>query len=114
HRPAASAWSGIAEQLAGVLNALHAIEPSSAPLSTLQRRGLHVDPQGLSALRPYRELIRRLTPELVNPLVESYLAGCARLPEPATRLVVSHADFKGEHVLLDATASRLVGIIDWA
>jgi aminoglycoside phosphotransferase (APT) family kinase protein len=46
--------------------------------------------------------------------MERFLAGDVPLPAAPSALVVSHADLKGEHLLLEPDRPRLTAIIDWA
>jgi aminoglycoside phosphotransferase (APT) family kinase protein len=112
-RPAPDRWPDLARQFGAVLSALH-----SFPAEEATQRGIEREP-----LPEPRDLLDRVT-RLASPIraefphlakvMEDYLSGEVRLPAPsASAPVVSHADLKGEHILLSPDGSRIAGIIDW-
>ncbi len=58
-------------------------------------------------------MIEREMPELVNGDTRPYLRGEVQMPLPPERVTLCHADVKGEHLMVKADGSRLIGVIDW-
>ncbi|MEV1172161.1 aminoglycoside phosphotransferase family protein [Nonomuraea sp. NPDC049784] len=99
----------LAEPLGEFLTALHAASPDTmrdlAPLDVYPAPTLLQD-----AELDYRD-VERHVPEQQRPLVERFL----REPPPGEprSLRFCHNDLGAEHVLVDASAGTITGIIDW-
>lgn len=113
-RPERDQWPAVARQLGEFLSALH-----NAPIATGTACGLPVErmEEPASLLRGttrYRDLLRSGLPDVLDARMAALLAGDVPVP-PASRAAefVCHADVKGEHLLLDKGAQRVVGVIDW-
>ncbi len=62
------------------------------------------------AQRDYREIVEHI-PAATRPLVENFLG---RTPPPEPRAATfCHNDLEAEHVLVDAGANAVTGVIDW-
>jgi aminoglycoside phosphotransferase (APT) family kinase protein len=103
----------LARQCAGFLSSLH-----SFPTERAQQCGIEQEP--LPDPAPLLDRVIRLVdpvrPRCVQlvPRTEPYLAPEIPLPPPSwLSPVVSHADLKGEHILLSPDATAISGIIDW-
>jgi aminoglycoside phosphotransferase (APT) family kinase protein len=108
HRPV------LAAQIASVLGALHGLDEHRVAGDGLPRWPEADLPAQLSALGPYAEVLRDGLGGIRTTAMERFISGVETVPPPSTRLVVSHADIKGEHLLLDHEPPRLTAIIDWA
>jgi aminoglycoside phosphotransferase (APT) family kinase protein len=101
-------WLG--PPLGEALTALHGADPG-------RFEGLLVlDREPLAAWRDeaaagYREIRDRLPPR-PRAMVERFLE--AALPAEPDRVVVCHNDLGAEHLLVDAAACRITGVIDWS
>jgi aminoglycoside phosphotransferase (APT) family kinase protein len=99
----------LADDLAGFLSALHAVEPASLP------EVVRPDPDPAETWlaevgAEYAEVADRVAADLRGP-VEAFLA--ATPPAPAQDLVFCHNDVRDDHVMVDPATGRVTGLIDW-
>ena len=65
-------------------------------------------------MRGFGEVIRQRLPDILTDEVERYLSGGVAIPPRSPlRPVLSHADLKGEHIIVSDRGDRVAGIIDW-
>jgi aminoglycoside phosphotransferase (APT) family kinase protein len=102
--------AGLAPALGRFLSRLH-----QAPLEKVEqlveRDAYPLPAWREDAQRDYQEIAEHL-PAAARPLVEGFL-GRTPPAEPRAAAVFCHNDFGAEHVLVDAGANALTGIIDW-
>jgi aminoglycoside phosphotransferase (APT) family kinase protein len=108
------AFDRIAPQLGAFLTALHAF-----PVEEAKRLGAEVSRveeswEGIRAnALECLELATSLAPAEQIQRVRSYLEELTPLAAPPWPLSVVHQDLSAEHVLIDASGTRLTGVIDW-
>lgn len=113
-RPDRRQWPALARQLGAFFSALHATPRAQAERLGLLARPPEPPERLIASATRHAALVRARYPDLV-PITADYLAGAVPFPPAGHQsLVVSHADVKGEHVLLDARGDAVVGIIDWS
>jgi aminoglycoside phosphotransferase (APT) family kinase protein len=114
-RPGPDCWPALAGQLGRFLSRLHAFPIEEAEEYGVPTEPLDGAPSLLHGVTRFASLVQEAHPDLVGGEPWRYLTGRARLPpagEPS--LVFSHADLKGEHLILSPSAPSIEGIVDWA
>jgi aminoglycoside phosphotransferase (APT) family kinase protein len=117
-RPRPAHWPDVARQLGTFLSGLHRFPlerlapfdlpycPSLDPEAELRRAMAYRD--------PITATLRATAPDLLGGEVDAYLCGRITPPPPGRcPAVLSHTDFKGEHLLVSPDGDRVEGIIDW-
>jgi len=97
-------------ELYGFLDILHEVDPASVPEF---KEETFVGAYNQSQRHFHHQLGSILKPEVARQIESVFVAYEA---DPANELgvpVVIHADLKPDHVLFDAEAGRLTGVLDW-
>ena len=99
----------LADDLAGFLSALHAVDAASAA------EVVRPDPDSAETWleqvgEEYAAVADRVAADLRGP-VEAFLA--AGPPPPAEHLVFCHNDVRDDHLMVDPASGRVTGLIDW-
>ncbi len=119
-RPGPRSRGAVAQQLGAFLSALHCypinqidqIDQSGAPLPV---RPLPDVAALLRRIAAHADLLREAIPSMLTPAMEPYLRGEVALPLPCPfPPVLCHTDLKGEHVLVSADGTQVLGILDWS
>jgi aminoglycoside phosphotransferase (APT) family kinase protein len=108
------AFDLLAPQLGTFLTALHAFPVADAErlgveISRVEEHWEEIRTDSLACL----ELARSLAPRTQIERVRGYLEQLEPLPAPPWPVSLVHQDLSYEHVLLNATGTRLTGVIDW-
>jgi aminoglycoside phosphotransferase (APT) family kinase protein len=111
-RPEGPALAAAADVVAECLTRLHAIDPDDVGADLPRWEVDHAS--RLADVVELAEVVRRMAPGHITPVMQAYLDGTVDVPSPATDRALCHTDLKGEHVLLDPRTSRITGVIDWA
>ena len=97
---------GLAADVAAALRRLHEVDEATALAAGAGLRPLRWEAPALD---------RRSLERIAGLPVPDALAFLEEPPPPrGTRSVLCHTDLKGEHVFVDARATRVTAIIDWA
>lgn len=107
-QPPARRWPELADQLAAMLTALHALPPGVvAPASP---SGEPLDARALARFAP---VIEEGAADVVDDEIRRYLRGEIG-PVRSAEVALCHGDLKGEHIILATDGSRVAGVLDWA
>jgi len=107
-RPKPPRWERLADQVGSFLSSVHALPRDLSPRQPAERPA-----SALAELPALAETIERWAADLVTDQMRPYLRGEVREPQFPDRLVFSHGDIKGEHLLIAPSGWRVAGVIDW-
>jgi aminoglycoside phosphotransferase (APT) family kinase protein len=107
-------FDAVARQLGEFLTALHRFPASEAQRygTEISRMEDHFDEVRVSALEVL-PVVRRVASRDLIDRVQRYLQSLHALAAAPWPLVLTHHDLHAEHVLLNETADRVTGVIDW-
>lgn len=112
--PALVDFDALAPQIGAFLTALHAFPATraaqlGAEVSRVEEDWEQIRRDAIAAL----DLLPALAPDSLVARVRRYLEQLRPLSAPPWPVSLVHQDLSYEHVLLDASGTRLTGVIDW-
>ncbi|MBM3675237.1 MAG: aminoglycoside phosphotransferase family protein [Actinobacteria bacterium] len=110
---ALSAADPVALQLVEFVERLHSVDISTVDTSVFGLEDRGTPAEALTEAMRWQSTVLKAT-DLLPPAVEEFMTSADTHPQlPHREPVLSHADLKGEHILLDDDRA-LSGVIDWA